>query len=149
MEHNISSIQSANKRYKFTNKETENLLTEEDTRKKTIRYVINLGKNKFQYQSPKIRHKNKFIDTDINNDDEYINVYYKGDKFYLKEMQNKIEEQKNEIRNLKLIINKKEKEINELNYELYLTQNELEDNFDSEKYNKLLYDYDININIIK
>ena len=40
----------------------------------------------------------------------------------------------------------KEKEINELNYELYLTQNELEDNLDSNKYNKLLYDYDLNIN---
>ena len=50
----------------------ENLISNEDPRKKAIRYVINIGKNRYQYQSPKIRHKNKFIDTDINNDDEIL-----------------------------------------------------------------------------
>ena len=149
MEQNFSSVQNANKIYKFTdndyehiNSNMENLLTNDDTRKKAIRYVINLGRNKYQYQSPKIRHKNKFIDNEINYDDEYYN---KGDNLYIKDMQRKIEEQKKEIRNLKMIIYNKEKEINELNYELCLTQNELEDNYDSEQYNKLLYDYCLKI----
>ena len=37
----------------------ENLISNEDPRKKAIRYVINIGKNRYQYQSPKIHHKNK------------------------------------------------------------------------------------------
>ena len=50
----------------------DNSISNEDTKKKAIRYVINIGKNRSKYQSPKIRHKNKLMDTEINNDDEYI-----------------------------------------------------------------------------
>ena len=153
MEQNLTTVQKINNKYKFIDKipkyfhtNIENITNNKSPRKKEISYVMNLGKNSGYYLSPKIRRNNKYLESDLSYEDENINTYFKGEKSFLREMQYKIDEQKNEIRILKKVIYDKEKEINELNYELLLTQNELEDNLDSEEYYKLLRDYDININ---
>ena len=153
MEQNLTTVQKINNKYKFIDKtpkyfhtNIENITNNKSPRKKEISYVMNLGKNSGYYLSPKIRRNNKYLESDLSYEDENINTYFKGEKSFLREMQYKIVEQKNEIRILKKVIYDKEKEINELNYELLLTQNELEDNLDSEEYYKLLRDYDININ---
>ena len=153
MEQNFTTVQKINNKYKFIDKtpkyfhtNIENITNNKSPRKKEISYVMNLGKNSGYYLSPKIRRNNKYLESDLSYEDENINTYFKGEKSFLREMQYKIDEQKNEIRILKKVIYDKEKEINELNYELLLTQNELEDNLDSEEYYKLLRDYDININ---
>ena len=145
MESNITTMHNNNDRYNITEIDNQNIDSNIDTifsndiiRNKAIKYVVNLGKNKYYYQSPKMRHKNKSIDPDFRYRDGYTYNNKNSEKSLIGEMQNKIEEQKSEIRNLKRIIYKKDKEINELNYELYLTQNELEDNIDSEEYYNLL-----------
>ena len=153
MEQNLVTVQKIKNRYKFIDKSPkylhtniENLNNHKSLRKKEISYVMNLGKNSGNYLSPKTRPNNKYFESDLSYEDENINTYYKCEKSFLREMQFKIDEQKKEIRILKKVIYDKEKEINELNYELLLTQNELEDNLDSEEYHKLLHEYDSNIN---
>ena len=143
-------MQNISNRDKFINKSHQYIHTNMNNNKgeriREITYVMNIGKNSCHHLSPKIRRNNKFLESDLNYEDENINTSYKGEKSFLREMQLKIDEQKNEIRILKKVIYDKEKEINELNYELLLTQNELEDNLDSEEYYKLLREYDLNIN---
>ena len=49
---------------------------------KAIRNVINIGKNKNNYISPKVKISNKFINSDFCYDDEN-NDSYKGDKLLI------------------------------------------------------------------
>ena len=58
-----------------------------------------------------MRHKNKSIEPDFRYRDGYTYNNKNSEKSLIGEMQNKIEEQKSEIRNLKRIIYKKDKEI--------------------------------------
>ena len=152
MELNIKSQQNIDNKHKISEKEfknihssMENIFANENKKSKAIRYVINMGKKNQIYKSPKIKNVNKIIDSDFSYEDDFNNNNYKSDKTLLKDMQYKIEDQKNEIRQLKRILFEKDKKINDLNYELYITQNELEDNLETEDYYKLLDDYDRNI----
>ena len=110
----------------------EDILSNEKSKKKAIKYVINLGKNFRNInnsKSPKARSNYKSIEyipysqasfgkkNNINNSEEK----YDNDKYYnninndlFEEMRYKIEDQKNEIRNLQKIIYNKDIDINEL-----------------------------------
>ena len=108
MESNITTMHNNNNRYNITEIDNQNIDSNIDTifsndiiRNKAIKYVVNLGKNKYYYQSPKMRHKNKSIDPDFRYRDGYTYNNKNSEKSLIGEMQNKIEEQKSEIRNLK------------------------------------------------
>ena len=94
MEGNLITLQNTNDRYKLTKGEFQNSHSNIDSfspnekeRKKAIRYVVNMRNNKSIYQSPKVRHANKFFESDFSYDGDSNNKDFKHDKLLIRDMQ--------------------------------------------------------------
>ena len=79
MEQKRKNQQKTDNKYKLLENEFQNvhsnvgnILSNENKKSKAIRYVVNMGKNKYIYKSPKIKHGNKILDSDFSYEDDSI-----------------------------------------------------------------------------